>query len=100
MNSNDTFYGNFYDSAILSDISGIETIIENNPNGYNTYHLGDLFSYWSVLMNSEYNQQAYYINSELVTLTTFGEQQILSICILTYDINANIGIKNIIVTYK
>uniref|UniRef100_A0A6C0D3Z2 Uncharacterized protein n=1 Tax=viral metagenome TaxID=1070528 RepID=A0A6C0D3Z2_9ZZZZ len=100
MNSNDTFYGNFYDSAILSDISGIETIIENNPNGYNTYHLGDLFNYWSVLMNSEYNQHAYYINSGLVTLSTFGEQEILSICILTYDINANIGIKNIIVTYK
>jgi hypothetical protein len=100
MNINDTFYGNFYDSAIVSDISGIETIIENNPTGYNTYHLGDLFNYWSVLMNSEYNQQAYYINSELVTLSTFGEQQILSICILTYDINANIGIKNIIVTYK
>ncbi len=51
-------------------------------------------------MNSPYNTQTYYVNSELVSLSTFGEQQILSICILTYDINANVGIKNIIVTYK
>ena len=99
-NPNDTFYGNFYDSAILTDISGIEMLIEDNPTGYNTYHLGDLFSYWSVLMNSEYNQQVYYADSGLEALSTFGQQQILSICILTYDINANIGIKNIIVTYK
>jgi hypothetical protein len=100
LNPNDTFYGNFYDSAVLSDISGIELMIENNPNGYNTYHLGDLFNYWSVLMSSEYNKQTYFVDSGLETISTFGEQQILSICILTYDINANIGIKNIIVTYK
>jgi hypothetical protein len=100
VNPYDTFYGNFYDSAVLADISGIELMIENNPNGYNTYHLGDLFNYWSVLMNSEYNRQTYFIDSGIETISTFGEQQILSICILTYDINANIGIKNIIVTYK
>jgi hypothetical protein len=100
LNPNDTFYGNFYDSAILSNISGINNIIRNNPKGYHTYHLGELFTYWSVLMNSPYNTQTYYVNSELVSLSTFGEQQILSICILTYDINANVGIKNIIVTYK
>ena len=90
LNVNDTFYGNFYDS----DISGI-------VNGdYATYHLIDLFSYWNKLVRTEFNQPTYYPNIGNTILTTYGEQQILSICILTYDINANIGIKNIVVTYK
>ena len=89
-NVNDSFYGNFYDS----DISGIIN------RDYTTYHLTDLFSYWNLLIRSEFNQPTFYPNIGSTILTTYGQQQILSICILTYDINANIGIKNIVVTYK
>jgi hypothetical protein len=89
-NVNDSFYGNFYDS----DISGIIN------REYTTYHLTDLFSYWNLLIRSEFNQPTFYPNIGSTILTTYGQQQILSICILTYDINANIGIKNIVVTYK
>jgi hypothetical protein len=86
-NPNDTFYGNYYDSGIFS------------ASGYTTRHLGNLFSSWTTMLNTSYNQQVYY-SGGLQTLQTLGQQQLLSICILTYDINANIGIKNIIVTYK
>jgi hypothetical protein len=87
LNPNDTFYGNYYDSKTMSSI------------GYNRYHLGDLFNSWTTMLNSSYNKSVYYF-SGLQNLQTIGQQQILSICILTYDINANIGIKNIILTYK
>jgi len=87
LNPTDTFYGNYYDSKIMSTV------------GYNTYHLGDLFNSWTTMLNSSYNQQVYYFGG-LQNLQTIGQQQILSICILTHDINANIGIKNIILTYK
>jgi hypothetical protein len=86
-NPNDTFYGNYYDSSIFC------------ASGYNTYHLDDLFTSWTTLINTSYNQNVCY-SGGLQNLQTLGEQQLLSICILTYDINANIGIKNIIVTYK
>jgi hypothetical protein len=95
-NETDKFYGNFYDSIQLKDISG-----NTSPNlDYKRYNINDLFPYWSLLLFTRYNQQVYYINSGLKILTNYGEQEILSICLLTYDINANIGIKNIIVTYK
>ena len=87
LNPNDSFYGNYYDSDIIHN------------NGYTTYHLSDLFSYWSTMINTSYNKIVYY-NGGLQKLRTLGQQQVLSICIMTYDIIANIGIKNIIVTYK
>ena len=87
LNINDTFYGNYYDSATFQ------------TSGYTTYHLGNLFPSWTSMLTTSYNQQVYYSRG-LQTLQTLGEQQILSICILTNNNNANIGIKNIIVTYK
>ena len=87
VNPNDTFYGNYYDSATFQ------------TSGYTTYHLGDLFPSWSSILTTSYNQQVYY-SGGLETLVTLGDQQILSICILTNNNNANIGIKNIILTYK
>jgi len=88
-NPNDTFYGNYYDS--LPQISNITSEF--------TYNLNALFPSWSTMLISFYNQVVYY-NDGLQLLYTYGQQQILSICVMTYDINANIGIKNIIVTYK
>jgi hypothetical protein len=87
LNVNDTFYGNYYDSTSFQ------------VSGYTTYHLGDLFPSWSNMLTTSYNKQVYY-SGGLQTLQTLGEQQILSICILTNNNNANIGVKNIIVSYK
>jgi hypothetical protein len=86
-NINDTFYGNYYDSTSFQ------------VSGYTTYHLDDLFPSWSNMLNTSYNKQVYY-SGGLQNLQTLGEQQILSICILTNNNNANIGVKNIIVSYK
>jgi len=88
LNINDSFYGNYYNSRQ----------IEGQTN-YTTYHLGDLFPSWSTMLNTSYNQTVYYFNG-LRLLKTLGEQEILSICILTLNNNVNIGIKNIIVTYN
>jgi hypothetical protein len=85
---NDNFYGNYYDS--IQNINPIST----NLN-YNTYHLNDLFPYWSAMLSTVSNTTVYY-NGKVKTLGVLGQQQILSICILTYNINANIGIKNIV----
>jgi len=89
INSDDTFYGNYYDS------------ISQNSNVLSEYryNLNDLFPSWTSMLNTIYNKTVYY-NDGLQILNTLGQQQILSICVMTYDINANIGIKNIIVTYK
>jgi hypothetical protein len=89
INAGDTFYGNYYDSvAQFSNIA---------PDyGYN---LKDLFPSWTLMLNTEYKKTVHY-NNGLQYLSILGQQQILSICIMTYDINANIGAKNIIVTYK
>jgi len=85
---NDTFYGNYYDS--------IQNINPTSTNlNYNTYHLNDLFPYWSAMLTTASNSKVYY-NGKIKTLGVLGQQQILSICILTYNINANIGIKNIV----
>ena len=89
LNINDTFYGNYYDSVDQ---------ISNITSDY-TYNLIQLYPSWTTMLNTVYNQTVYY-NDGLQLLNILGQQQILSICILTYDINANIGIKNIIVTYK
>ena len=89
LNSNDTFYGNYYDSVAQ---------ISNITSDY-TYHLNDLFPSWTPMLNTIYGKTVYY-NDGLRILSILGQQQILSICVMTYDINANIGIKNIIVTYK
>jgi hypothetical protein len=88
LNPNDTFYGNYYDSKQIQ-----------GQTNYTTYHLGDLFPSWSTMLNTSYNQSVYYFNG-LRLLKTLGEQEILSICILTLNNNVNIGIKNIIVTYN
>jgi hypothetical protein len=87
LNTGDNFYGNYYDS----DVSG--------TSNYTTYHLNDLFSNWSTMLTTSYNQSVYYKNGSTV-LYNYGEQEILAICIYTKVANANIGIKNIIVTYK
>jgi len=86
---NDNFYGNYYDS--------IQNINPNSVSNveYNTYHLTDLFPYWYAMLNTVSNTRVYY-NGKIKTLGVLGQQQILSICILTYNINANIGIKNIV----
>jgi len=89
LNSNDTFYGNYYDSVAQ---------ISNITSDY-TYHLNDLFPSWTPMLNTIYRKTVYY-NDGLRILSILGQQQILSICVMTYDINANIGVKNIIVTYK
>ena len=89
MNPNDTFYGNYYDSVAR---------ISNITSDY-TYNLNELFPYWTPMLNTLYNKTVYY-NDGLQYLSILGQQQILSICVMTYDINANIGVKNIIVTYK
>lgn len=89
INVGDTFYGNYYDS--VAQISNIRT-----DYGYN---LKDLFPSWTLMLNREYKKTVHY-NNGLQDLSILGEQQILSICIMTYDINANIGAKNIIVSYK
>lgn len=89
LNPNDTFYGNYYDSVAQ---------ISNITSDY-TYHLNDLFPSWASMLNTIYRKIVYY-NDGLQFLSILGQQQILSICVMTYDINANIGIKNIIVTYK
>jgi hypothetical protein len=88
LNIGDNFYGNYYDS-----------IFPGTSINYNTYHLNDLFSNWNTMLYQPYNQNVNY-NSGLVNLTTLGEQEVLAICIYTNAVNANIGIKNIIVTYK
>ena len=87
INPNDSFFGNYYDSGIFQS------------SDYKTYHLNELFTYWQAMLNTPYNQPVYYKDG-YKTLVTYGQQEILSICILTYNNNANIGIKNIIVTYK
>ena len=89
VNIADTFYGNYYDS-----VEQPSTFISEY-----TYNLNDLFPSWTSTLNTIYNKTVYY-NDGLQNLNTLGQQQILSICVMTYDINANIGIKNIIVTYK
>ena len=89
MNPNDTFYGNYYDSVAR---------ISNITSDY-TYNLNQLFPSWTQMLNTIYNKTVYY-NDGLQNLSILGQQQILSICVMTYDINANIGVKNIIVTYK
>lgn len=89
LNVGDKFYGNYYDSAFPSTPT-----IE-----YNTYHLNDLFSNWNTMLYQSYNQNVNY-KSGLINLTTLGEQEVLAICIYTTALNANIGVKNIIVTYK
>jgi len=91
VNSEDTFYNNYYES----DISGIFD--------YTTFHLNDLFSNWPIILDTPYNQTVYYNGPnglETKVLSRLGEEQILSICIYTKNVNANIGIKNIIITYK
>ena len=89
---NDNFYGTYYDS--------IQNINPSSTNlNYNTYHLNDLFPYWTAMLNTASNMTVYYNglkNGKIKTLGVLGQQQILSICILTYNINANIGIKNIV----
>lgn len=87
LNINDTFYGNYYDSKVFA------------ASGYITYHLAELFPAWTSILTTSYNQEVYY-SGGLQILQTLGHQQILSICILTYNNNANIGIENIIVSYK
>jgi hypothetical protein len=87
LNSGDNFYGNYYDS----DVSG--------TSDYTTYHLNDLFSNWSTMLTTSYNQIVYYNNGPTL-LSTYGDQEVLAICIYTTAANANIGIKNIIVSYK
>jgi len=87
-NINDRFYGNYYDSVKL----GINS-------DYHTYHLNKLFPDWPNELQKSYGQIVYY-NNGTQTLNTLGEQQILSICLMTNKINAKIGIKNIIVSYK
>jgi hypothetical protein len=89
MNPNDTFYGNYYDSVAQ---------ISNITSDYR-YNLNELFPSWTPMLNTIYNKTVYY-NDGLQNLSILGQQQILSICVMTYDINANIGVKNIIVTYK
>jgi hypothetical protein len=89
LDSNDTFYGNYYDSVAR---------ISNITSDY-TYNLNDLFPSWTPMLNTIYRKTVYY-NDGLHFLSILGQQQILSICVMTYDINANIGVKNIIVTYK
>jgi hypothetical protein len=89
INPNDTFYGNYYDSVAQ---------ISNITSDY-TYNLNNLFPSWTSMLNTVYNKTVYY-NDGLQNLSILGQQQILSICVMTYDINANIGVKNIIVTYK
>ena len=89
MYPNDNFYGNYYDS-----IQNINPYSVSNID-YNTYHLNDLFPYWSAMLSTVSNTTVYY-NGKIKTLGVLGQQQILSICILTYNINANIGIKNIV----
>ena len=85
---NDNFYGNYYDS--IQNINPFSTDLT-----YNTYYLNDLFPYWSAMLKTASNMTVYY-NGKIKTLGVLGQQQILSICILTYNINANIGIKNIV----
>ena len=89
-NPNDTFYGNYYDSVLF-----------NGSFDFTTYNLHELFPYWSVLINSQYTINAYYYNKgfNLRQINTFGEQQILSICIFNPVLNSNIGIKNIELSY-
>jgi hypothetical protein len=89
INPNDTFYGNYYDSVAR---------ISNITSDYR-YQLNELFPSWTSMLNTIYRKTVYY-NDGLQNLNTLGQQQILSICVMTYDINANIGVKNIIVTYK
>jgi hypothetical protein len=89
LNIGDKFYGNYYDSAFPAT----PTI------QYNTYHLNDLFSNWNIMLYEAYNQTVNY-KSGAINLTTLGEQEVLAICIYTTALNANIGVKNIIVTYK
>jgi hypothetical protein len=91
-NPNDTFFGNYYDSVSL-----------NGTIDYNTYNLYSLFIGWKDLLLTSYQQSVYYNNGtnfNIQQLTKIGEQQILSICILTKFLNSNIGIKNITVSYK
>jgi len=89
LNVDDTFYGNYYDSVAQ---------ISNITSDY-TYSLNELFPSWTEMLNTIYRKTVYY-NDGLQNLSILGQQQILSICVMTYDINANIGVKNIIVTYK
>ena len=91
-NPNDTFFGNYYDSISL-----------NGTIDYTTYNLFTLFVGWKNLLLTTYQQSVYYNNGtnfSIQQLNKIGEQQILSICILTNVLNSNIGIKNITVSYK
>lgn len=90
-NSSDSFFGNYYDSISIS-----------GTTNYTYYNLASLFPYWSTLLTGSYVVNAYYNNNGfgLRQINTFGEQQILSICIFTTVLNSNIGIKNIELIYK
>ena len=83
----DNFYGNYFDSYVSGTFD------------YTTFHLNDLFSNWTTILNT-YQPRTVYYNSGSTTITTYGEEEILAICIYTNVANANIGIKNIIVSYK
>jgi len=90
-NLSDSFYSNYYDSSISGTFD------------YTTFHLNDLFSNWPILLDTSYNQTVYYNGPsglQPTTITRLGQEQILSICIYTKNVNANIDIKNIIITYK
>jgi hypothetical protein len=89
--NDDSFFGNYYDSISL-----------NGTTGYTSYNLTTLFPYWSALLTGSYVVNAYYNNNGFgyKQINTFGEQQILSICIFTTVLNSNIGIKNIELIYK
>uniref|UniRef100_A0A6C0ET00 Uncharacterized protein n=1 Tax=viral metagenome TaxID=1070528 RepID=A0A6C0ET00_9ZZZZ len=90
-NSSDSFFGNYYDSISLS-----------GTTSYTYYNLSTLFPYWTTLLTGSYVVNAYYNNNGFgyKQINTFGEQQILSICIFTTVLNSNIGIKNIELIYK
>lgn len=89
-NKNDTFYGNYYDSILF-----------NGTFDFTTFNLYELFPYWSSMVNSEYIVNTYYYNKgfNIKQINTLGEQQILSICIFTTELNSNVGIKNIELSY-
>jgi hypothetical protein len=83
----DNFYGNYFDSSISGTFD------------YTTFHLNDLFSNWTNILNTYQPRTVYYNNGPTI-ISTYGEEEVLAICIYTNVANANIGIKNIIVSYK
>jgi len=89
-NPDDTFYGNYYDSILF-----------NETFDFTTFNIYSLFPYWTSLINSQYNVNTYYYNRgfKIQQLKTFGQQQILFICIFNTVLNSNIGIKNIELSY-